>query len=192
MGLSEYKVMTSSSKCTVYSSQHVIIDKMHALRVAAPYPKEADVGHDSNTNARNEVIKEDEEQGNQSGQDERMQHCGNPREEQGKKALGGQMGKNSSPGALRRQATLPPDGFLTRVMVEEDIEEVATLCKEAFDAQNKLTNLKPEFPNGPPVAFYRQAHANPRIVTVVALSREEGGREGGQCGLLMAASYPSV
>jgi hypothetical protein len=34
---------------------------------------------------------------------------------------------------------VPPDGFLTRVMVEEDIEEVATLCKEAFDAQNKLT-----------------------------------------------------
>jgi hypothetical protein len=45
-----------------------------------------------------------------------------------------------------------------------------------------IHSLKPEFPNGPPVAFYRQAHANPRIVTVVALSREEGGRVGGREG----------
>ncbi|KAM3569135.1 hypothetical protein VYU27_008754, partial [Nannochloropsis oceanica] len=77
------------------------------------------------------------------------------------------MSKLSS--GLRRQPTLPPDGFSTRVMKEEEIEKVATLCMEAFDAQNELTNLIPEFPDGPPVTFYQHCHANPNILTVVAL-----------------------
>jgi hypothetical protein len=34
---------------------------------------------------------------------------------------------------------VPPDGFSTRVMEEGEIEKVATLCMEAFDAQNRLT-----------------------------------------------------
>ena len=34
------------------------------------------------------------------------------------------------------------------------------------------SSLIPEFPDGPPIAFYRHCHANPNILTVVALDRE--------------------
>jgi len=33
-------------------------------------------------------------------------------------------------------------------------------------------SLIPEFPDGPPVTFYQHCHANPNILTVVALDRE--------------------
>ncbi len=52
------------------------------------------------------------------------------------------MGTNPTPNPpthLLNYQTEPPPDFKIRVMEAGDVEKVATICMEAFDAQNKLT-----------------------------------------------------